>query len=388
MAMRDRLNEAVYGAKRSAIREFSRLAAQTPGCVRLTLGEPDFATPAPICAAAGEALAAGETHYIENNGTRALRERIAAFERAHSGLDYAAEDVIVTVGATEALFTALFGILNPGDEVIVPIPAFVLYERIVGLCRAEFVPLDTTENAFQIDGKALAARITPRTKAIILNSPNNPTGCVYNESSLRAVYEAVKDRDIFVICDDVYRQLCYSDDYHSFAEYGDLREKIIAVQSFSKPYAMTGWRLGYLLCDAPVRERLELIHQFLVTSAPAPFQRAGIAALESDPAPMLAEYRRRRDYVLARLKAMGLDAPRPDGAFYVFPSVARYGLDSTEFCTRLLREAGVALTPGAAFGADGCVRISYCCGMDDLREGLDRLERFLNTLNGGDAHGA
>ena len=388
MSMRDRLNTAVYGAQRSAIREFSRLAAQTPGCVRLTLGEPDFATPAPICAAADAALAAGETHYIENNGTHALREKIAAFERERNGLDYAAEDVVVTVGATEALFAALFTILNPGDEVVVPTPAFVLYERIIGLCRGVFVPLDTTKDDYQIDDAALARCITPRTKAVILNSPNNPTGCVYTPDSLRAVYEAVKGREIFVICDDVYRQLCYAGEYHSFAEYRDLREQIIVAQSFSKPYAMTGWRLGYLLCDAAIRERLELVHQFLVTSAPAPFQRAGVAALESDPGSMLAEYRRRRDYVLARLAAMGLRAPRPDGAFYVFPSVARFGLGSTEFCTRLLREAGVAVTPGAAFGADDHVRISYCCGMDDLRAGLDRLEGFIDKLNGGDGHDA
>ena len=380
MNMRDRMNAAVYGAKRSAIREFSRLAAQTPGCVRLTLGEPDFDTPAPIGAAVGEALAAGETHYIENNGVRALREKIAAFERGHSGLDYAAEDVIVTVGATEALFVALFGILNPGDEVIVPTPGFVLYERIIGLCRGTFVPMDTTANGFQIRPEALRAKLSPRTKAIILNSPNNPTGCVYDAESLEAVRAVARERDIFVICDDVYSQLCYTPDYHSFAEYRELREKIIVAQSFSKPYAMTGWRVGYLLCDAPVRERLELIHQFAVTSAPAPFQRACLAALDYDPGAMLAEYRARRDYALGRLAGMGLDAPRPEGAFYVFPSIAGYGLDSTSFCTRLLREAGVAVTPGAAFGADDHIRLSYCCSMDALREGLDRLERFLRTL--------
>ena len=380
MAMRDRLNTAMYGAQRSAIREFSRLAAQTPGCVRLTLGEPDFATPAPICAAVGEALAAGETHYIENNGVRALREKIAAFERDRNGLDYAPEDVIVTIGATEALFVALFGVLNPGDEVIVPTPAFVLYERIIGLCRGTFVPLDTTADGFQIDSQKLEALITPRTKAILLNSPNNPTGCVYNAASLRAVYEAVRTRDIFVICDDVYRQLCYSGDYHSFAEYRDLREKILLVQSFSKPYAMTGWRVGYLCVEASIRERLELLHQFLVTSAPAPFQRACLAALDCDPAPMREEYRRRRDFVLGRLAEIGLEVTRPEGAFYVFPSIARFGLDSTAFCTRLLTEAGLAVTPGAAFGADDHVRISYCCGMDDLRAGLDRLARFVRGL--------
>ena len=383
MAMRDRLNSAVYGAQRSAIREFTKLAAQTPGCIRLTLGEPDFATPAPICAAAGEALAAGETHYIENNGTLALRERIAAFERERDGLDYAAGDVVVTVGATEALFAALFTILEPGDEVIVPTPAFVLYERIIGLCRAAFVPLDTADAGFQIRPEALARCLSPRTKAIILNSPNNPTGCVLDGQSLRAVYEVARAREIFVICDDVYRQLTYEGDYHSFAEFSDLRDRVIVVQSFSKPYAMTGWRVGYLLADAPVRERLELVHQFMVTSAPAPFQRACLAALEHDPGEMLAAYRERRAFLLERLAELKLPVFRPDGAFYAFPDIRRYGMGSTEFCTRLLREAGLALTPGAAFGVDGYVRISYCCGMDDLAEGLRRLEGFLKTLEGG-----
>ena len=380
MGMFDRLNTALYGAQPSAIRAFSRMAAQTPGCVRLTLGEPDFDTPLPIRDAAKDALDAGETHYIENSGTPALREAIAAFEREKNGLSYDAADVIVTVGATEALFLALFGVLNPGDEVIVPTPAFVLYERIVGLCRGTFVPMDTEADGFQLRAARLAALITPRTKAIVLNSPNNPTGCVYDRESLEAVRAAAEAHDLFVICDDVYRQLCYEGEYHSFAEYQALRDRIIVVQSFSKPYAMTGWRLGYLMADAPVRERLALLHQFMVTSAPAPFQRAGVAALQSDPAPMIDEYRRRRDYALTRLADMNLDAPTPGGAFYVFPSIARFGLDSTAFCTRLLTEGGVAVTPGAAFGADGRVRISYCCGMDALREGFDRMARFIRQL--------
>ena len=380
MSMRDRLNTTLFTARRSAIREFSNLAAQTPDCVRLTLGEPDFDTPAPIRAAVPPALDAGKTHYIANNGVPALRAAIAAFEREAHGLDYAPEDVIVTAGATEALFVALFGVLNPGDEVIVPQPAFVLYEQIVNLSRGVTAPLDTAPDRFQIRRAALEACVTDRTKAIVLNSPNNPTGAVYDRESLEAVYEVVRDRDIFVICDDVYRSLCYGAEYHSFAEYRDLREKLLVVQSFSKSWAMTGWRMGWLLADASVRERLELIHQFMVTSTPAPFQDAAIAALRQDPAPMVEEYRQRRELVLGRLRDMGLDVTTPDGAFYVFPSIARYGLGSMEFCTRLLREGGVAVTPGAAFGADGHVRLSCCCSRDELEKGLDRLERFLRSL--------
>ena len=374
------LNEAVYGAKRSAIREFSKLANRTPGCIALTLGEPDFATPQPVCDAVPEALAAGQTHYIDNNGTYALREAVARFEREKNGMDYTPDEVILTAGATEALFVALFGILNPGDEVIVPTPAFVLYEQIIGLCRGVFVPYDTAPDGFQLDADRLRALITRRTKAIVLNSPNNPTGCVYNESSLQAVHDAVQGRGIFVICDDVYRQLNYSGGYHSFAEFRGLRQQILLVQSFSKPYAMTGWRMGYLLSDSSVKERLELLHQFMVVSTPAPFQTACIRALGCDVTPMLETYRARRSYVLQRLRDMQLPVCTPDGAFYVFPSIQEFGLPSAEFCTRMIREAGLAATPGSCFGAEGYIRLTYCYGNDQLREGLARLEQFVRAL--------
>ena len=380
MSMRSLLNTAVYGAKRSAIREYSRLAAETPGCVALTLGEPDFDTPQPVEQAVSEAFDCHETHYIQNNGAPALRAAIAAFEREQNGMDYTADEVIVTAGATEALFIALFGILNPGDEVIVPTPAFVLYEEIIGLCRGRFVPLDTSADRFQIDGAKLRTAITPRTKVIVLNSPNNPTGCIYTQESLAAIRDAVAGRDIFVICDDVYRQLIYTGDYHSFAEFRDLREQLLIVQSFSKPYAMTGWRVGYLLADAAVKERLELLHQFMVVSTPAPFQRACITALSQSVEPMLAVYRKRREYVLARLRGMGLDVTEPLGAFYVFPSIAKFGIPSAEFCRRMIREAGLAATPGDCFGAEGYIRLTYCYGDDALKTGLDRLEHFISTL--------
>ena len=374
------LNTALYRAKRSAIREFSRMAKETPGCMALTLGEPDFDTPQPICSAVSDAFAAHETHYIENNGTAALRERIAAFEAEKNGMDYTPDEVIVTIGATEALFVALFGILNPGDEVIVPTPAFVLYEEIINLCRGVFVPLDTTGDGFQIDPEKLAACITPRTKAIILNTPNNPTGCVYNENSLRVLRDAVADKPIFVICDDVYRQLIYTEEYHSFAEFRELREQLLVVQSFSKPYAMTGWRVGYLLADTSVRDRLALLHQFMVVSAPAPFQRACIAALDYDPAPLRETYRKRRTYVLRRLTEMGMETETPQGAFYVFPSIEKFGLSSSEFCTRMIREAGLAATPGFCFGSDKHIRLTYCYSDAALAEGLNRLAQFTGRL--------
>lgn len=378
--MSGRLNEALLAAQPSAIRAYNALAKQTPGCISLTLGEPEFDTPQPVIDAACSALHSHETHYIENAGARPLREAIARFEREKNGLDYSPDEIIVTAGATEAIFTALLGILNPGDEVIVPTPAFVLYEQIIKLCRGVFVPLDTAKTGFQIEKEALSRAITPKTKAIILNSPNNPTGCVLTEKSLRAVYDCVKDTDIFVLCDDVYRQLIYTESYHSFAEFYDLREQILVVQSFSKPYAMTGWRVGYLMADGAVMERLRLLHQFSVVSTPAPFQKACEIALATDVTPLRQTYRARREFVLARLGEIGLTVTKPEGAFYVFPSIEKFGLSSEAFCARMIREAGLAAVPGACFGAQGHIRLSFCCEDALVREGLSRLETFCRAL--------
>ena len=284
------------------------------------------------------------------------------------------------MGATEALFCALFGILNPGDEVIVPTPAFGLYESIVKLCRGVYVPLDTRETGFQITAEQLRRAVTPRTKALILTSPNNPTGCVYTHETLEAIHSVVRDAPLFILCDEVYRDLTYTDRFESFSRYQDLRQKLIVAQSFSKPYAMTGWRVGYLMADRPVKAQLEKVHQYDVVSVPTFVQRACVKALDTDVRPMRETCRRRRDYVCARLDAMGLSYFRPEGAFYVFPSIAAYGMDSTVFCTRMMKEGKLACTPGVCFGAEGFLRISYCYGDDVLREGMDRLERFLHTL--------
>ena len=372
------LNTALYTAKRSAIREFSALAKATPGCIALTLGEPEFDTPAAVREAAKEALDAGETHYIANPGAPEVRQAVADFERRENGFVCDPSEVILTAGATEALFTALFGILNPGDEVIIPQPAFLLYEEIVNLCRGVTVKLVTAPDGFQIRKEKLEALITPRTKAIVINTPNNPTGCVLDAESLAAVRDAALAHDLFVIADDVYRQLSYgAEKPGSAADFPELKDRLLLVQSFSKPYAMTGWRMGYLIADAPLMERLSLVHQYCVVSTPAPFQRAALAALAESTAAMRETYRKRRDCVCERLEAMGLPAVRPDGAFYVFPSIEQTGMTSDVFCRRLITEAGVAATPGFCFGQEGYIRFSYCCADEDLAEGMNRLERFL-----------
>ncbi len=378
--MKEHLNSVMYEARHSAIRQFSNLAKATPGCVMLTLGEPDFDTPEEVKAEVSKAFENHETHYIANNGSPELRRRIAEFENEKNGHHYTEENVIVTAGAEEGVFIALFGILNPGDEVIAPVPAFMVYEEITKMCRGKFVPLDTTDNGFQIDPERLESLITERTRAIVLNTPNNPTGCVLNRASLDAVYEAVKDRDIFVIADDVYQQLVYTDDCHSIAEYEGLGDKLILVQSFSKPYAMTGWRMGYMCMDADIRERFELIHQFMITSTPAPFQRAALKALDADTSGFLETYRKRRSFMLKRLAEIGLEVTEPEGAFYVFPSIRKFGLTSAEFCNRMIKEVKLAATPGFAFGADDFIRLTYCYSDGELEEGMKRLEEFVRKL--------
>ena len=379
--MEHRLNPRLVASPRSAIREFARLAAETPGCISLTLGEPDFPTPPPVCAAAKESLDRGETHYIPNNGSPALCRAIAAFEAEAHGLTYGPDEVIVTVGATEGLFTALTGILEPGDEVIVPTPAFVLYQCIVGLAGGGFVPVDTAKSGFQLTEAQLRAAVTAKTKAIVLNSPNNPTGCVLNAESLAAVAQIAREFDLFVVCDEVYRQLSYAPEIPQFStRYPDLKDRTIVVQSFSKPYAMTGWRVGYLLADGPVKRQLEKLHQYDVVSTVSFLQEACITALRQDPTPMVETYRRRRDFALARLSEIGLPVVRPEGAFYIFPDITAFGLSSADFCRRMIQEAKVAAVPGFCFGAEGHIRLSYCCDDAVLAEGLQRLGRFVDKL--------
>ena len=336
MDMTTLLKKPLQHLSGSGIREFARLAQEKEGCISLTLGEPDFNTPANIKVALKNALDDNMTHYAPNAGYDSLRKAIADFEQ-QKGIFYKPEEVIVTIGATEALFTGLFSILAPGDEVIVPVPAFSLYESIITMCGGKTVRLDTRDSGFQIDLDQLQAAYSPRTKAIILNSPNNPTGAVYTEETLDCLYDFLKDKPLFILCDEVYGQLAF-EDYRSFTSYGDLKDRLIVVQSFSKPYAMTGFRAGYLLADRPVVEILEKVHQYNVVSIPSFVQAACEEALSFDSADMRASYQHRTRYVCDRLEEMGLAVRPPDGGFYVFPSIADFGMSSDAFCRRLIEE--------------------------------------------------
>ena len=373
-----RATQDLMALRRSAIRVYTNLANSVPGCVKLTIGEPDMDTPQNIRSAAAAALEAGQTHYAPNQGIPALRQAIAEYETTR-GHAVTAEQVLVTVGATQALYTALTGLLEPGDEVIIPVPGFVLYESIILAAGAVPRSLDLSKTGFQIRREALSELISPRTRAIVLNSPNNPTGTVLDEGSIAAVKEAVLGKDIALICDNVY-QLLSDIPCPDLSLDPELREQTIVCQSFSKPWDMTGWRVGYLTAPEALMERLLLLSAANIASVPTFIQAAAVEALRTDPAPLAEVFRRRRAFVCRRLREMGLSFPEPQGAFYVFPDIRPYGLSGDGFCTRMIREAGVAAVPGSCCGVEGFIRLSCCCSDEDLKEGLDRLEKFLKTL--------
>ena len=373
------LNQNLTPLKRSAIRVYTNLARETPDCAMLTIGEPDFDTPEVIKTAAMAALNANQTHYAPNQGTPALRKAVADFETAR-GNATTPDQVLITIGACHALFTALLGILNPGEEVIVPTPGFGLYETIATIAGAKTVHLDVTKTGFQITKEALAAAITPKTKAIIINSPCNPTGVVFSAESLANVKAAVLGKPIFVISDNVYSQLNYRGECPDLSLDPALKDQLILCQSFSKPYAMTGWRVGYLTCPDYVMDRLLLLSAAEITAVPTFLQDAAVTALQTDPTPMREVYAKRRDYVCSRLRDMGLDFPEPEGAFYVFVNIAGFGMDSAAFCTRMIREGKVAAVPGFCFGADNYIRLSYCYSDEELKKGLDRMADFIKSL--------
>ncbi len=363
----------------SGIRRFNALANQTPGCVKLTLGEPEFDTPQAVKDAVAASLAAGKTHYPPNNGTAELLGALSAY-MGRQGLAYAPEELIVTCGATEALSATLQALLDPGDEVVIPAPAFGLYETVVRAAHGKVRFLDTSADAFAINEDQLRAVVGERTKAIVITSPNNPTGCVYGAGSLDAVARVAAETGICVICDDVYNRLCYADGLERFAvRHPELRDQTVVVDSFSKPWAMTGWRIGWLAAAPALKAQIEKMHQYLISSIPAFVQDAAVVALGCDVEPMRETYRRRRDLVVARLGQMGLPLTVPEGAFYAFPDVSGLGMGSEELCERLVREAGVACVPGTCFGCEGFMRLSYCVADDALELGLDRLEKFISA---------
>lgn len=374
-----RLNPTVTALQKSGIRAITQEARSIPGCMFLTIGEPDGVMPAHIKDAIADSLMADATHYPPNAGEDALRKSVAAYVSGRHR-PVSPEQVVITNGSTEAIACALLTVLTPGDEVIVPVPCFGLYDTLIRLAGATMRPLPTQEDDFQIDPQKLAALVTPRTKAVLLASPNNPTGAVYNAASLRAIADLARARDVFVLLDSVYDELVYAPSMPHLMDDAQLADRLFLLQSFSKPYAMTGVRIGYAVCPPDIAPEVVKVHAALTVGTPTFIQRGCVDIFSTDLAPMRALYKARRDLVCARLDAMGLPYRLPEGAFYVFPDIRRFGLSSDEFVHNLMYKQKLALIPSGCFFVEGFVRLSYCYSDAELEEGLARLARFVASL--------
>ena len=379
------LNPTLAGLKPSGIRRFFAIASEMEDVITLSIGEPDFTTPWHIREEGIQSLKKGRTWYTPNAGLLRLREAIASFTQRHSGIDYAPKDeILVTVGGSEAIDLGLRAVLSPGDEVLIPEPSFVCYDPLTRMAGGVPVPLVTrAEDAFRLTAEALEAAITPRSKVLVLPYPNNPTGGVMRRPHLEAVAEVVKKHDLLVLSDEIYGALTYGDTPHvSIASLPGIQERTLLIGGFSKAFAMTGWRLGYVCGPAPIMEQIVKLHQYALMCAPTMAQYAAIEAMENgdpDIERMRGEYDTRRRYIVDKLNRMGLTCFEPEGAFYVFPCIRSSGLNSEDFCQQLLAEKHVAVVPGTAFGdcGEGFVRVSYCYSLEHITEAMHRMEEFL-----------
>lgn len=381
------LSSRLKGIKPSGIRKFFDLLSGRDDVISLGIGEPDFVTPWHIRDAGIYSLEKGYTHYTPNAGTMELRSAISKYLSRKFKLSYVANgEILVTVGGSEAIDAALRALVENGDEVLVPEPSFVCYGPMATLAGATAVPVPTyKENNFKLTEDDLRGKITSKSKVLILPYPCNPTGAIMTRDELSAIAKVVIENDLIVISDEIYSELTYEGEHVSPATLPGMRERTIVVNGFSKSYAMTGWRLGYACGPKELIAPMTLIHQYAIMSAPTTAQYAAVEALnngDEDIAEMREEYNRRRRVICDRLNSLGLTCFEPRGAFYVFPSIEITGLSSEEFCERLLKEHGVAVIPGNAFGdcGEGFVRCCYASSMRDLTEALARIEAFLKKL--------
>ena len=386
MSLTDRFNKNLDKIEVSLIRQFDQSISDVPGIMKLTLGEPDFTTPDHVKEAAKAAIDANQSHYTGMAGLPALRQAAADFVKTKYNLSYNPDnEILVTIGATEALSATLTAILEPGDTVLLPAPAYPGYEPIANLVGAEIVEIDTTANDFVLTPEMLEKAILEqgdKLKAVLLNYPTNPTGVTYSRKQIKELADVLKKYDVFVISDEVYAELTYSNEPHaSIAEY--LPEQTILINGLSKSHAMTGWRIGLIFAPAVFTAQLIKSHQYLVTAAATMAQFAAIEALsvgKDDALPMKAEYLKRRDYIMDKMSALGFKIIKPDGAFYIFAKIpAGYEQDSFKFCQSFAREKAVAFIPGVAFGqyGEGYVRLSYAASMETITTAMDRLKEFM-----------
>ncbi|MFT8872841.1 MAG: aminotransferase A [Sporolactobacillus sp.] len=384
--MQQKINPHVQAIGISGIRRFSEKVKAYDGAVSLTIGQPDFPTPQHIKEAAKRAIDQNHTAYTSTPGMIELRQAIADYAREKYGLDYdAATEVLTTIGASEALDLSFRALLEQDDEVIVPGPAYPGYPAPIRLAGGIPVYCDTRKTAFKLTAAAIEEKLTARTKAVVIPSPANPTGATMNEGELAAIADLLRDRQIYIVSDEIYSELIYDGKHTSIASFPGMREKTIVINGLSKSHSMTGWRVGYILSSADLVAELVKIHQYNTACISSISQFAALEALRNgkdDARPMREAYRSRRDYVLERLHGMRIDAPRPGGAFYLFIPIGRFGRSSEDFATDLLDKQRLALVPGTAFSeyGEGYLRLSYCYDMATLRDGLDRLQRYVESL--------
>ena len=386
MDLTKRFNKQLDKIQVSLIRQFDQAISEIPGVLRLTLGEPDFTTPDHVKEAAKRAIDQNQSYYTGMSGLMTLRQAASDFVREKYQLDYNPEnEILVTIGATEALSATLTAILEEGDKVLLPAPAYPGYEPIVNLVGAEIVEIDTTENGFVLTPEMLEKAILEqgdKLKAVILNYPANPTGITYSREQLEALAAVLRKYEIFVVCDEVYSELTYTGENH--VSLGTmLRDQAIIINGLSKSHAMTGWRLGFIFAPANFTAQLIKSHQYLVTAANTMAQHAAVEALtagKDDAEPMKKEYIQRRDYIIEKMTDLGFEIIKPDGAFYIFAKIpAGYNQDSFAFLKDFAYKKAVAFIPGAAFGqyGEGYVRLSYAASMETIREAMKRLEEYM-----------
>ncbi|CAD5898996.1 pyridoxal phosphate-dependent aminotransferase [Carnobacterium maltaromaticum] len=383
----EKFNQQTYKIEVSDIRRFDERVSVIEDMLKLTLGEPDFNTPEHVKLAGISAIENNDSHYTGMAGDLELRKAVATFMQKKYQVSFAPEnEILVTVGATEALSASLLAVLNPGDKIIVPTPIYPGYEPLITLARAEPIYIDTTSNGFVLTPEMIEAAMLEhgdQVKAIILNYPSNPTGVTYNREEVKAIADAVKKYSIFVISDEIYSELTYGETHVSIAEFA--RDQTILINGLSKSHAMTGWRIGFILAPQELIGQIVKVHQYLVTSATTMAQKAAIAALTAgadDALPMKIEYMKRRDFLYEKMKNLGFEIARPNGAFYIFAKIPDgYTQNSMNFCVDLAEKNKLAIIPGSAFGAagEGFVRLSYAASMEKLELAMERLTAYMAT---------
>ncbi len=385
--MKNPIGKKIVDIKPSGIRKFFDIVQETEGAISLGVGEPDFDTPWHIRDEGIYSLEKGRTFYTSNSGLKELRTEVSEYIKRTQGVSYdPVKEIFITVGGSEAIDLALRAMIDPGDEVLIPQPSYVSYEPCAILADATPVIIELKEeNQFRLTAEEVLEKVTDKTKILVLPFPNNPTGAVMEKEDLEKIAAVVREKDLYIISDEIYGELTYNGKHVSIVSLPGMKERTILINGFSKAYAMTGWRLGYACGPEAIMTQMVKIHQFAIMCAPTTSQYAAVEALKNgdeDVKMMREQYNHRRRYLLNEFKRIGLPCFEPYGAFYVFPCIKKFGMTSDDFCTRLLKEEKLAVVPGTAFGdcGEGYIRISYAYSLDNLKTAMERLENFISRL--------